>query len=243
MKGLGLPGERLVLLSLLASLADLRCAPGALGFGFLLRGVTLRISLVLLGLPFALNVVATRDGADNFLGLTFNAFNNALDGFFWSAVVLAHMPTLPLRCVGRSRTVRTKVWVTRNRFYQTPGRPWATKKEGVSPSHLGHQFHVSAPTLLAIGVPTRSDADRASAAAAAAAWPRRLLGKPVSATPPGRPRSATALQESAGGGAAEAITSSARSNARCSLSPAASLAVKAVSTESAISIPGSAAVK
>ena len=26
-------------------------------------------------------------------------------------------------CVGWSRTVRTKVWVTRNCFYQTPGRP------------------------------------------------------------------------------------------------------------------------
>jgi hypothetical protein len=99
MKGLGLPGERLVLLSLLASLAGLGCAAGALGFGFLLRGVTLRISLVLLGLPFALNVVATGDGTYDFLGLTLNAFNDALDGFFWSAVVLAHMPTLPLRCV------------------------------------------------------------------------------------------------------------------------------------------------
>jgi hypothetical protein len=110
-EGTGPSGERLVLLSLLASLAGLRCAAGALGFGFLLRGVTLRISLVLLGLPFALNVVATRDGTDNFLGLTFNAFNDALDGFFWSAVVLPHMPTLPL-CVGRWRTVRTKVWVS-----------------------------------------------------------------------------------------------------------------------------------
>jgi hypothetical protein len=159
MKELGLSGERLVLLSLLTSLAGLRRTAGTLGLGFLLRGVTLRFSLVLLGLPFALNVVATGDGTDDFLGLTLNAFNDALDGFFWSAVVLAHMPTPYGVCVGRSRTVRTKISITRNCFYQTPVRPWAAKKEGVFAISPGHQLHASAPTHLAIDVP-RADAQR-----------------------------------------------------------------------------------
>jgi len=50
------------------------------------------------------------------------------------------------------------------------------------------------------------------------------------------------LRSQPAGGAAEAITVAARSHARCSPSWVASFAVKAASTESAISIPGSAGV-
>jgi hypothetical protein len=108
----------------------------------------------LLGLPFALNVVATREGTENFLGLTFNAFNDALDGFFWSAVVLAHMPTPYGVCVGRSRTVRTKVWVTRQLLLPNAGAA-VGDQERRRFRHLtcGHRLHVSATTHLATGVP------------------------------------------------------------------------------------------
>jgi hypothetical protein len=109
--------------------------------------------------------------------------------------VLAHMPTLPLRYV---------CWLVTHRAHQGLGYPQlllpnagtavANKKEGVFAISPGHQLHGSAPTRLATGGPTRSDANRRESAAAAAAWPSRVLRQYVSATPPGGPRSATTVR-------------------------------------------------
>jgi hypothetical protein len=121
MRDWAFPSECLVLLSLLASLVGLGCGPSAFRFGFLLRGLALRVGLILLGLAFALNVVATRDRAHNFFGLTLSALDDALDGFFRSAVVLPHVPTPYGWSVGRSRSARSKSGFPRICFHQTPG--------------------------------------------------------------------------------------------------------------------------
>src|SRR6476660_2781866 len=79
-----------LLLCLLAFLGGLRGATRRLCLGFLLRGVALRIGLVLLGFTLVVEVVATGHGARDFLGLALHTLDDALDGFFGTAVVVSH---------------------------------------------------------------------------------------------------------------------------------------------------------
>src|ERR1700710_2498213 len=88
-----------LLLCLLALLGDLRGPACAFCLGFLLRGVALGVGLVLLGLAFAVQIIATGHRARDFLGLTLSALGDALDGFLGTAVVLRHCEIPPSESV------------------------------------------------------------------------------------------------------------------------------------------------
>src|SRR5882757_4173314 len=89
------PGLRAaLLLGGLVGLTGLGGAAGALGLRFLLRRVTLRVALVLLGLAFALEILAIGHLASDLLGLALDAFDDAFDGLF-DSVALSHARSLP----------------------------------------------------------------------------------------------------------------------------------------------------
>lgn len=66
-----------------SGLATVAAAAGALGFGFLLCGLTLGVGFVLLGLSLTLDVVSARHHADSLLGFALDAFDNAVHAFCW----------------------------------------------------------------------------------------------------------------------------------------------------------------
>src|ERR1700733_10119204 len=74
----------------LARFFDPRLAAGLFGFGFLLRRVTLRLGLVLLGLAFFGEVVAAGDGANDLFGPAFDVLDDTLDSFCGATVVVSH---------------------------------------------------------------------------------------------------------------------------------------------------------
>src|ERR1700704_1727364 len=84
-----------LLVGLLALLGDLRAAARGVGFGFLLCRVALGFGLVLLGLAFAGQVIATGQGAGSFLDFALDALNGALDGFCGSRVFFVRHDLIP----------------------------------------------------------------------------------------------------------------------------------------------------
>src|SRR5271157_4407932 len=82
-----------LLVFLLALFSGFRAGPRGFGFGFLLARGALGVGLVLLRLALFDEVVATCDGSANLFDLAFDAFDGALDGLLWSALVIPHGST------------------------------------------------------------------------------------------------------------------------------------------------------
>jgi hypothetical protein len=94
-----------LLVGLLALFCCLGAASCGFGFGFFFGSVALGVGLVLLGLAFAGNIVATRDVPDGFLRFAFGVLDGSLDGFPGPAVFLGHDSSLvPIRDLERARS-------------------------------------------------------------------------------------------------------------------------------------------
>src|SRR6185437_11425826 len=72
---------------LLASLVDFGGLAGAFGLGLFLGRLSLRVGLVLLSLALAHQVVTPGNRAGDFLDLALDTLDDALDGFFGTALV------------------------------------------------------------------------------------------------------------------------------------------------------------
>jgi hypothetical protein len=83
--GLISPTELLVLL--LPLFGGLGTGARGFGFGFPLGSIALSIGLILLGLTLAYEVITAGHGSRDLLGLSLDALDSTLDGFFWSALV------------------------------------------------------------------------------------------------------------------------------------------------------------
>jgi hypothetical protein len=75
---------------LLPGLVRLGGRPRTLGFDLFLGGFALGIGLVLLGLTFALQVVASGDHPGDIFGLALHTFDDTLDCFFPTRLVITH---------------------------------------------------------------------------------------------------------------------------------------------------------
>ena len=84
--------SRELLVGPLPLLGSFGAATCRFGFGFLLRGVTLSLSLVLLGLALFGDVATAGHRADSFLGLTLDVLDDALQAFLRPAFLRHGIP-------------------------------------------------------------------------------------------------------------------------------------------------------
>ncbi|KIU16283.1 hypothetical protein TL10_14075 [Mycolicibacterium llatzerense] len=89
-KEIGPPGYFGLLVGSLPLLSDFCCCARRFGLGFLLCGIPLRLTFVLLSLALADKVVATRHGAGDLFDFALDTLDYSLETLFRTTIVFTH---------------------------------------------------------------------------------------------------------------------------------------------------------
>ncbi|MCT7363829.1 hypothetical protein A7G45_13550 [Mycolicibacterium llatzerense] len=89
-KEIGPPGYFGLLVCSLPLLSDFCCCARRFGLGFLLCGIPLRLTFVLLSLALADKVVATRHGAGDLFDFALDTLDYSLETLFRTTIVFTH---------------------------------------------------------------------------------------------------------------------------------------------------------